>query len=142
MVFDPVSAVNRSGLEAPFSDGVTFRASVAIPVTIAGRSGNQGFNVAYSTQPGTDLAGVGDVIYPPPGGGTVDIKDNRYYVAYSFDQYLYQSKDDPRAGFGLFGQVAVSDGNPNPLDWNVILGVVAARDEARTNGVSASFTTP
>lgn len=123
MIYDPVSVVNRSGLEDTFAKGVVFRASVEVPVTIAGRSGHQGFAAAYSTQGGIDLAGLGDIILPPPGGGTVGIKDNRYYFGYSFDQYLYQSKENPKEGFGLFGQVGVSDGNPNPLDWNVILGV-------------------
>ncbi len=28
--------------------------------------------------------------------GTVGMKDNRYYFAYTFDQYLYQSKENPK----------------------------------------------
>ncbi len=123
MIFDPVSAVNRSGLEHPFSEGVTFRASVDVPVTIAGRSGHQGLAAAYSTQDGTDLSSLGDIILPPPGGGTVGIKNDRYHFAYSFDQFIYQSKENPTEGFGLFGQVAISDGNPNSLDWSAIAGV-------------------
>ncbi len=123
MIYDPVSAVNRSGLEHPFNEGVTFRVSVDVPVTIAGRSGHQGLAAAYSTQDGTDLSSLGDIILPPPGGGIVDIKNDRYHFAYLFDQFLYQSKENPTEGFGLFGQVAISDGNPNPLDWSVLAGV-------------------
>ena len=123
MIFDPVSAVNRSGLERPFNEGVVFRASVDVPVNIAGRSGHQGFSAAYSTQDGTDLSSLGDLIFPPQGGTPAGIKNDRYHFAYSFDQFLYQSKANPTEGFGLFGQVGVSDGNPNPLDWSAIVGV-------------------
>lgn len=115
MVYDPISAVNRSGLEEPFTDGVTFRASVEIPVTIAGRSGHQGFSAAYSTQDGIDLAGLGDIILPQPNGGTVDIKDNRYHFAYSFDQYLYQSQRIQRRASGCLVKSAFR--TPIPIRW-------------------------
>jgi len=100
MIYDPNSAVNRSGLEKPFTDGVTFRGSVEIPVVIAGRSGHQGFTAAYSTQDGTDLAGLGDIILPPPGAGTVGIKNDRYYFAYSFDQISISRKRIRRKASG------------------------------------------
>lgn len=122
MVFDPNSAVNQSSWKKPFHDGVTFRGSIDIPVVIADLNGHQGFSVAYSTQDGTDLASLGDIIIPSGGGG-VRKTDHRYHFSYSFDQYLYQSKENPKEGFGLFGQLAMSDGNPNPLDWNAIVGV-------------------
>ena len=51
------------------------------------------------------------------------IKSNRYYGAYTFDQYLYQSKDDPKQGFGLFGQFGISDGNPNRLYALAMVGI-------------------
>jgi porin len=54
-VYDPNSVVNKIGFEEPFTDGVTFRGSVEFPVTIAGRSGQQGFVALYSTKDGTDL---------------------------------------------------------------------------------------
>lgn len=123
MVFDPVSAVNQSGLDEPFSQGVTFRASIDVPVMIAGRVGHQGFSAAYSTQDGTDLADLGDLIIPPLNPLPPDTKDHRYHVSYSFDQYLYQPDAKSKEGVGLFGQIAVSDGNPNLLDWNAIVGL-------------------
>lgn len=123
MLYDPVSAVNKSGLQKPFNEGVSVRGSVEIPVLIAGLSGHQGFSATYSTQNGTDLAGLGDIFLPPPVVVNNSIKNYRYHISYSFDQYLYQSKENPNQGIGLFGQIGLSDGNPNPLDWNVILGL-------------------
>ena len=78
---------------------------------------------AYSTREGTDLETLGDIILPPTAGATAAVKNGSYYFSYSFDQYLYQSKENPKEGFGLFGQAGVSDGNPNPLQWQVIVGV-------------------
>jgi porin len=122
-IYDPSSAVNLSGFEAPFKDGVTIRGSVEFPVTIAGLKGHQGFSATFSNQPGNDMASLGDIFLPAPGKGKVAIKNGRYHYCYNFDQHLYQSKENPKEGIGLFGQVGVSDGNPNKLDWEAIVGI-------------------
>jgi porin len=122
-VYDPNSSVNKSALEDAFADGVTIRGSVSFPVTIVGRSGHQGLAASYSTKNGTDLETLDGSSLPPPPPGTVGIKNNRYYFAYSFDQYIYQSKKNPKEGFGLFGQFGISDGNPNKLYWMAFGGV-------------------
>jgi porin len=122
-VYDPNSSVNKSGLEDAFADGVTIRGSVSFPVTIAGRTGHQGLAASYSTKDGTDLSTLDGSNIPDPPPGTVGIKNSRYYFAYTFDQYLYQSKENPKEGVGLFGQFEISDGNPNKLYWMVFGGV-------------------
>jgi porin len=123
-IYDPNDVVNRSCFDKPFGDGVTFRGTVEFPVTIAGRSGHQGFVALYSTKNGTDLErDPKDTLIPPFPQGYSGIKNNRYYFAYTFDQYLYQSKENPKEGFGLFGQFGISDGNPNKLYWSGHVGV-------------------
>jgi len=122
-VYDPNSSVNKSGLEDPFADGVTIRGSVSFPVTIAGRTGHQGLAVSASTKDGTDLSTLDGSNIPDPPPGTVGIKNSRYYFAYTFDQYLYQSKENPKEGVGLFGQFEISDGNPNKLYWMAFGGL-------------------
>lgn len=122
-VYDPNSMVNKSVFDEPFADGVTIRGSVNFPVTIAGRTGHQGLAISYSTKDGTDLSTLDGSNIPDPPPGTVGIKNNRYYFAYTFDQYLYQSKENPKEGVGLFGQFEISDGNPNKLHWMVFGGV-------------------
>jgi porin len=118
-VYDPNSVVNKSGFENPFNN-VTIRGNVSFPVTIAGLSGHQGFAASYSTQPGTDLETLDDIYLPSQKTG---IKNDRYYVNYTFDQYLYQSKVNPKEGIGLFGQFGISDGNPNKLYWSAFGGM-------------------
>ena len=95
MGHDPNSGVNKSGFEKSFADGITFRGSVEFPVTIAARSGHQGFVALYSTMDGTDLDDLGEISLPAPSPGTVGIKNHRFYFAYTVDQYLYQSQENP-----------------------------------------------
>jgi len=122
-VYDPNSSVNKAGLDHAFADGVTIRGSVSFPVSIAGRSGHQGFAASYSNKTGTDLETLDDIPVPQPPPGTLSTKDDRYYFAYTFDQYLYRSTEHPEQAVGLFGQAAISDGNPNVLYWMTFGGV-------------------
>ncbi|MEI6154479.1 MAG: carbohydrate porin [Deltaproteobacteria bacterium] len=121
-IYDPNDMTNKSGLEHPFGDGITFRGTVEFPVTIAGRSGHQGFIATYSTKDGNDLGSLDELLIPQ-WPGSVKTKNDRYYFGYTFDQYLYQSKRNPKEGFGLFGQFGISDGNPNRLYWSGHVGV-------------------
>jgi porin len=118
-VYDPNSVVNKSGFENPFNN-VTIRGNVSFPVTIAGLSGHQGFAASYSTQPGTDMETLDDMYLPSFQAG---VKNDRYYVNYTLDQYLYQSKENPKEGIGLFGQFGISEGNPNKLYWSAFGGM-------------------
>ena len=118
-IYDPVDATNKSGFEDPFND-VTFRGTVEFPVTIGGLSGHQGFVALYSTEKGNAPDTSDGILLPQISSG---IKNTRYYFAYTFDQYLYQSKENPKEGVGLFGQFGISDGNPNRLYWSAHVGL-------------------
>jgi porin len=120
-IYDPTSVVNKSVFDKPFADGVTIRGSVEFPVTIAGLAGHQGFVATYSTKNGTDWGTLDDVPIGP--ASPLGIKNDRYYFGYTFNQYLYQSNENPKEGVGLFGQLGISDGNPNPLYWSGFVGV-------------------
>jgi porin len=116
-VYDPNSSVNKTGLKNAFADGVTIRGSVSFPVTIGGLSGHQGFASSYCTKNGTDLSTLDGSYFPAPPPAGMEVKNNRYYFSYTFDQFLYQSEKNPKEGVGLFGQFGISDGNPNVLYW-------------------------
>jgi len=118
-IYDPVDATNKSGFEDPFND-VTFRGTVEFPVTIGGLSGHQGFVALYSTEKGNAPDTSDGILLPQISFG---VKNTRYYFAYTFDQYLYQSKENPKEGVGLFGQFGISDGNPNRLYWSGHVGL-------------------
>jgi porin len=66
-------------------------------------------------------------IYLPPqmllSSSPPSEKRGRYWVGYSFEQTLWQSPANPTKAWGLFGQVAFSDGNPNMWKWSALGGV-------------------
>jgi porin len=121
-IYDPNSVVNENSFDDRFADGITIRGSVDFPVTFRDLTGRQGFVALYSTESGNDLSDIGDSGLPP-FPGSIDTKNSRYYFAYSFDQLLYQASDNPKEGFGLFGQVSVSDGNPSRLYFSALVGI-------------------
>ncbi|EAQ42445.1 carbohydrate porin [Polaribacter sp. MED152] len=121
MVYDPVSAVNTSGLENPFSQGITFSAAIEKKVQIGGLPGSHALKASYSTQDGTDLYDLGDIFFPTPGS-TANLEDSRYYFSYRFTQQLGKISNSDK-GWGLFGQIGVSDGNPNPVDFGALMGI-------------------
>ena len=122
MVYDPRSAQNSDVLSHPFKDGITTSLSVTVPVTIGGKPGYQGIRGVYSTLNGTDFRDIPDLILP---GGTQNLGtiDGYWFASYSFQQYLIVDEQDPLRGWGLFGQLAVSDGNPNPFGWSGFIGL-------------------
>lgn len=76
--------------------------------------------VSYSTENGNDLYDLGDIIFPV-SPTNIDYRNNRYYFSYKFTQDVFVNADDK--GWGLFGQIGVSDGNPNPINFGSLLGI-------------------
>jgi porin len=120
-VYDPNSSVNKPGIRDAFADGVTIRGSVSFPVSVGGLGGHQGVAASYSTKNGTDWETMDDVALGLTD--TTGTKNDRWYLAYTVDQYLVRSKANPKEGIGLFGQLEISDGNPNYLHWMAFGGV-------------------
>ena len=50
-------------------------------------------------------------------------KSDSWAVYYNFDQYLYEPVKGSGKGFGLFGRFAVTDGNPNFMQYFYSLGL-------------------
>ncbi|MEQ1718676.1 MAG: carbohydrate porin [Hyphomicrobium sp.] len=122
-VYDPRNAQSWDVIENPFADGTVVLGSVTVPIKPFGLSGFQVFKAAFSTQDGLDLADVPELFLPPEAEAVAGRNDGRWFLSYGFQQYLYQNADDPRQGWGIFGQVAASDGNPNPIEMSFLGGV-------------------
>jgi porin len=122
MVYDPRNAQGTAVLDDLFGAGVTLSLTATVPVKPNGLDGWQSVRGAYSTQDGFNFADIPQLILPPE---TQDIqnKDGYWYVNYAFQQYLVQDPVDRSRGWGVFGQVALSDGNPNPFRWSALGGI-------------------
>ncbi|WP_369049350.1 carbohydrate porin [Tenacibaculum sp. UWU-22] len=119
MVYDPVSTVHKTGLEAPFAEGVVLLVAPSWPVKIGNSLGSHSLQLTFSTQDGDNLYNLGDInsdIHIP-----LSDKKYRYFASYSFDQPIRVFND--KSSWGVFGQIAVSDGNPNPVDFSFLLGI-------------------
>lgn len=121
-IYDPRDAGNREVWENPFSDGVTALASASSSTNFGGLPGVQGLKFAYSTQDGFNLEEVPELALPPEAA-QFSRKNNRWYAAWSFQQYLHQDESDLKKGWGVFGQGAISDANPNVFAWSGLLGI-------------------
>ena len=122
LVYDPRNAQDWNVAASPFDKGVATSLSATFPISIASLSGYQGLRGVYSSMEGVDLADIPQLILPP-GDRIIDAKQGYWFLAYSFQQYLWQSKADPRQGWGVFGRYTMSDGNPNPIHQSWYLGI-------------------
>jgi porin len=121
MIYDPRNAQDSKVLEAPFEDGVTVSLSATKPVTfLGGKPGFQGLRAVYSSQRGLDLNDIPQLALPPEAEAVIGEKSGYWYLAYSFQQYLSYNAGK---GWGVYGQAAISDGNPNTIESSLLAGV-------------------
>jgi porin len=121
-VFDPTDATNHDVFDDPFEKGVTTMGVAALRTAIGGRTGVYGVRGIYSTKEGIDLRDIAGLVLPPEAE---DIRTEKgaFYVGLTMRQHLFQSESNPAVGWGVFGEIGISDGNPNPLDWVGYVGV-------------------
>jgi porin len=122
IVADPRNAQNPRVLQRPFERGVGVVGGVTVPVPILGRSGFHSLRGGYSNARGFDLDDTNDIRARLATRQPVT-KKGFWLASYSVQQYLVQSADDPKVGWGLFGVATLSDGNPNPVRWSAQFGL-------------------
>lgn len=121
-VYDPVIATQDTGFESPFSQGVGALASVTFPVKLGGNPGFYAIKLAGTTRKGSPIEVLPPGLRPIPGGSFGNGKGQASVVLAAY-QYLGLYKDHPGKGWGAFGQVFFSDGDPTPLDVSGFFGV-------------------
>ena len=119
MVYDPRNYANQ--FPTPFEKGVSFSVGAEKELSILGKKGTHAVTFRYSTQDGADLYDLGDIILPSPED-SVGRKNSRWYINYVINQTLVEY-DETGKGWGLFGMVGLSDGNPNPIRFGMHLGI-------------------
>lgn len=122
MVYDPRNAQDWDVIAHPFSKGTTASLTVTVPTKIAGLPGLYGLRGAYSSKTGFDLADVPELLLPPAAQGDLS-KEGYWFVSATMQQYLWQDASNPAVGWGVFADVGLSDGNPNPVHWHAFAGL-------------------
>ena len=122
VVRDPDNHATTLDLDELFANGVLLSGTLKILVTPGGLPGHQNFGVNWSSR---DYTSVDPASYVNvPGQGIVaPLESGSWALWYNFDQYLWVSPSDADVGWGVFGMTGISDGNPNPIEWNLTLGI-------------------
>ena len=127
LIYDPRNAQDFDVIRRPFDEGVTLSLTGTVPTNLFGRRGGHSLRGAYSTQEGLDLSDIPQIGVPEEFEDEIeeDFSNTRgyWYVAYSFHQYFGELDAASGKGWGLFGEAAISDGNPNPLRGHWYLGL-------------------
>ena len=122
VVRDPDNHPTTGDLDHLFAHGALLSGTVKIPVAPLGLPGHQNVGVNWNSRKFTsvDPASSANI----PGRGIVTGQESGSWALwYTFDQYLWVSQSDANVGWGVFGMAGISDGNPNPVRWNMTLGI-------------------
>lgn len=125
-VWDAQSAVGRTGFGNLFEKGVAGMVALTLPVMIGDRRGFQSLTLMGDTKRGLDLEDLPDLLLPPESEAAVGQRRGGWMIRYAFQQFIWQDRDNPARGWGLFGQVSLWDQNPTPLGWSLTLGMTGA----------------
>jgi porin len=123
MVIDPVNNPTTSGFEQFFENGVSLFGELSLPVKLAGRPGHQNLLFSWSNRSVTALDDAAFIETPDGPAVLLAEVDHSWSLVYSFDQYLIVDPCDSQHGWGVFGQAAISDGNPNPVRCSLTAGI-------------------
>jgi porin len=119
MVFDPNDRTDDYWPNDLFSDGVNFSLGATHVGTISGRPTTYALSATYSTKELTDLR---DVLLPP-GLESNAARKGSYNIEFQFSHLLHQNPTNPREGWGVFLKAAFADGNPNPIQSYLVMGL-------------------
>jgi len=152
LALDPSGTIMNSDLTQAFRDGVLGLASAQASIEPFGLVGHQSLTGMWSDKqhfslsqdpsnlarlllldkfprladPGPGLERILERFYPGLVHHPVEPlnqKSDTVAMFYSFDQYLWQPKDDPKRGIGVFFVFGASDGNPCPIQYTYTMGV-------------------
>lgn len=121
-VFDPDSQYQRSGFETAFRSGVGFLGSVTFPVSIGGKPGYYALKLSGSTRDDINADSLPAVLIPAPGS-RFGHRSGEFAAVLAAYQYVDVYPEAPGKGWGIFGQVYLSKGDPTFLDRSGFIGI-------------------
>ena len=125
-VYDTNDASTTSVFDDLFDNGAIIYPTVSLPTKFFGMPGHQTVWGAYSSGRYGILSPESLTLFPPPplqGLPPTTLVRGSWWIDYRFDQALWVDPTDPTRSWGVFGDVGISDGKPNPIHWSAILGI-------------------
>lgn len=121
-VFDPDSQYERTGFETAFGSGVGFLASATLPVNIGGKPGYYALKLSGSSRDDINADSLPAALIPSPTS-SFGHKRGEFAAVLAGYQYLGVYPESPGKGWGIFGQIYVSNGDPTFLDRSGFIGI-------------------
>jgi porin len=128
-VMDPAERSNR-GMDNLFNGGATLATDLVVRSSPLGLPAILNVGGVFTTANYTsldpsvylDLLRQGQ-LQSAVGSGNLPVEDGSWALYASSSQALWQSKSDPKATWGVFGGLGISDGNPNPIKYYGSVGI-------------------
>ncbi|MFO0955944.1 MAG: carbohydrate porin [Isosphaeraceae bacterium] len=115
MVLDSHSSPRTSGFENLGSNGVFVYAEAKVPTRLFGLPGRQVLGALYGNGKFADLDPTS--FLDLPAGVASPRQTGTWTLLWHAEQRLYVDPDNPARGLGIYRQIGLSDGNPNPIRW-------------------------
>ena len=120
LALSALGKASTSGFEALNDDSLTYNGEARVRTGFFGLTGHQLLGVIYSNK---DRTSTDQRLDLEPGSRLIERKTDSWSFYYNFDQYLYEPVKGSGKGLGLFGRFAVTDGNPNFIQYFYSLGI-------------------
>ncbi len=124
-VYDTNDASTSSAFDNLFDNGAIIYPTLSLSTEFFGMPGHQTVWGAYSSGRYGILSPESLTLFPPPPlqGLPLTFIRGSWWIDYRFDQALWVDPIDPTRSWGVFGDVGISDGEPNPIHWSAIVGI-------------------
>jgi porin len=116
LVLDSFNSPTTSGLEKLFHNGVFLYAQAKQTTALFGLPGQHVVAGLFGTGSFTDLAPA-SFIELPKGAAAAPEKTGTWTLLWRGEQRLWVDSDRLDRGVGLYAQIGLGDGNPNPVRW-------------------------
>lgn len=121
-VFDPDSQYERTGFETGFESGVAFLASATRITRVGGKPGFYALKLSGSTRSQIAAEALPAALIPAPGSSFGN-RQGEFAAVLAAYQFLGVYPEAPGKGWGVFGQVSATLGDPSFLDYSGFVGV-------------------
>jgi porin len=128
-VYDTNDASTRTGFDKLFDNGALVYPTVSLATNFFGMPGHQSVWGAYSTGRYAILSPQSLTLLPQVLQGQLPLtalgtfERGSWWMTYLFDQALWVDPEDKTRSWGVFGNFGISDGKPNPIKWDAIVGI-------------------
>jgi porin len=119
-VLNSVGTANTTGFDTLNGNKLTFVGEGRVRTDFFGLTGHQLLGLTYSNREFTFFDQRQRFFLE---NRAIAKTKGSWSVYYNFDQYLYELKKGSGRGYGVFGRFGASDGNPNPMEFFISLGI-------------------